>query len=100
MVLAVHEALVNADRHGGGVRSLEAFIDGDTLVVVVCDGGPGFEIPSADLDQSASTVDPFAEDGRGLWLICQIASQAETGRQGRHFCLRMRFEPPGGRVRR
>jgi len=98
VVLAVHEALVNADRHGGGALRLQVAIEGEALVVVVCDGGPGFEIP--DADRRGASVESFAEDGRGLWLICQIASRAETGREDGEFSFRMRFDPPGGRSRR
>ena len=98
MVLAVHEALVNANRHGGGAVRLRASIDGDSLVVDVCDRGSGFELPPADRPPSADD-DPFAENGRGLWLICRIASRAETGWDDGDFCLRMRFDTTGGRTR-
>jgi anti-sigma regulatory factor (Ser/Thr protein kinase) len=97
--LAVHEAIVNADRHGGGATRVDASIDGDALEVAVCDRGSGFEIPRADLEPSGA-ADPFAEDGRGVWLICRIASRTETRWDGGQFCLRMRFEPPGARPRR
>lgn len=99
MVLAVHEAIVNADVHGGGATRVDARIEGDALEVAVCDRGPGFEIPRADREPTIG-ADPYAEDGRGLWLICRIATRAETGWNGGHFCLRMRFEPPGVRTRR
>ncbi len=99
VVLAVHEALINAERHGGGVLRAHAFVDGDALVIVVCDRGSGFEIPGSTSPPSES-ADPFAENGRGLWLIRQIASRAETGRDGSDFCLRMRFDPPGQPARR
>ncbi len=98
VVLAMHEALVNADRHGGGAQRLQASIEGEALVVVVVDRGPGFEIP--DADRRGTLVESFAEGGRGLWLICQIASRAETGREDGEFCLRMRFDPPGGHPQR
>jgi len=105
VVLAVHEALTNANRHGGGALRLDASIEGDALVVVVCDRGPGFEIPATGGTgptpaPGSGSVDPLAENGRGLWLIRQIASEAEVGRDGDDFCLRMRFESPGGRARR
>jgi anti-sigma regulatory factor (Ser/Thr protein kinase) len=99
VALAVHEAIVNAERHGGGAVRVDASIQGDALEVAVCDRGPGFEIPGSDR-QPTGTADPFAEDGRGLWLICRIASQAETGWNDGDFCLRMRFDPPGGSARR
>ncbi|HVF14987.1 MAG TPA: ATP-binding protein [Acidimicrobiales bacterium] len=100
VVLAVHEALVNADRHGGGAVRLDVCIHGDALVIEVCDRGPGFEFPTPADQVVTETSDPFSEHGRGVWLICQIASRAETDRRGDNFCLRMQFDPPGGRTRR
>ena len=88
VVLAVHEALTNADRHGGGVLRVEASIDNGVLVVVVCDRGQGFE----PADQQSA--DPLAEHGRGLRLMNQIATLVETGRDDGDFCLRLRFDPP------
>lgn len=99
VALAVHEAIVNAELHGGGAVRVNAAINGDGLEVAVCDRGPGFEIPRSDREAAVS-ADPFAEDGRGLWLICRIASQAETGWNDGDFCLRMRFDPPGRSTRR
>ncbi|HVF14226.1 MAG TPA: ATP-binding protein [Acidimicrobiales bacterium] len=100
VVLAVHEALVNADRHGGGAVRLDASVEGDALVIEVCDRGPGFEFPPPADQVVTETSDPFSEHGRGVWLIRQIASRAETDRRGDDFCLRMRFDPPGVRTRR
>ncbi|MEA2825886.1 MAG: Histidine kinaselike ATPase domain [Actinomycetota bacterium] len=88
VVLAVHEALTNADRHGGGVLRVEAMIDQGVLVVAVCDRGPGFALS----DQVEA--DPLAEHGRGLCLMNQIASGVEAGRDDGDFCLRLRFAPP------
>jgi len=87
VVLAVHEALTNADRHGGGAVRAQASIDRGALVVAVWDRGTGFELPAADPD------DPFAEHGRGLCLIRRIASRVEAGREGSGFCLRLWFDP-------
>jgi anti-sigma regulatory factor (Ser/Thr protein kinase) len=99
VVLAVHEALINADRHGGGAVSLQATVDREALLVKVCDRGAGFDFASPGPPRRAS-ADPFAEDGRGLWLIGRIADRVETGWEGGEFCLRMWFEPAGGRGRR
>jgi serine/threonine-protein kinase RsbW len=88
VVLAVHEALTNAERHGGGVVRVEASIENGVLVVAICDRGQGFE-PS---DQQAAA--PLAEHGRGLCLMNQIATRVEAGRDDGDFCLRLSFEPP------
>jgi anti-sigma regulatory factor (Ser/Thr protein kinase) len=95
VVLAVHEALINANRHGGGAVALQASVDRQALVVEVCDRGAGFEIAPPG-GPPTEWADPFAEDGRGLWLISQLADRVETGWRGGDFCLRMWFEPPGG----
>ena len=90
IVLAVHEALTNADLHGGGATSATAHVqDSSVLVVEVRDRGPGF-----DVDGHAShPPDPLAERGRGLWLITQTATEWELDTRGRETCLRLRFSP-------
>jgi len=99
VMLAVHEAMINSAYHGGGVVRVEASIEGETLSVRVCDRGPGFTIPDSSRAGTA-TIDPLAEDGRGLWLICQIASRAEVSREGADFCLHLRFDAARDRGRR
>ncbi len=88
VVLAVHEALTNAERHGGGVVRVHAAVEDGTLVVEVRDHGGGFDLREALAD------DPMAENGRGLCLMRQIATRLETERDGPDFCLRLRFDPP------
>jgi len=99
VVLAVHEALTNADRHGGGVVRVHASVEGDSLVIEVCDRGCGFEMPATSRAGTAP-ADLLAEHGRGVWLINQIATRAETGRDNGDFWLRMWFGSPGARARR
>ncbi len=70
VVLAVHEALVNAGRHGGGVRRAEAAVDRSGVVIKVADGGSGFD-PEPFVRRAP---DPMAERGRGLWLISRLAT--------------------------
>ncbi|HJV08983.1 MAG TPA: ATP-binding protein [Acidimicrobiales bacterium] len=86
-ILAVHEAMVNSHRHGGGVTRATASFEGPALVVQVTDRGQGFEIPlSPDL------ADLAAERGRGLFLIRHLASDAEVVRKGRDVRLILTFE--------
>lgn len=89
VVLAVHEALTNALRHGGGVLSAVAAMNGDELLVEVKDAGPPFDANC----HTHRPPDPFAERGRGLWLINQIAQGLELSRRRGHNCLRLRFAP-------
>jgi len=87
VLLAVHEALVNAQRHGGGVTSATAAFDGDRLVVEVRDRGRGFSVPP-----SPDLPDPAAETGRGLFLIRRLTASAEVSREGDEVCLLLQFE--------
>jgi anti-sigma regulatory factor (Ser/Thr protein kinase) len=87
VVLAVHEALVNADRHAGGVSQATAALDGDAVVIEVRDRGRGFVVP-----ESPAMPDPAAETGRGLFLIRRLASEAGVTRTGGETCLLLRFE--------
>lgn len=87
VVLAVHEAMVNAQRHGGGVQRATAAFDGRDVVVEVSDRGRGFTIP-----ESPDMPDAAAEHGRGLLLIRRLAADAHVVRTGRVVCLSLRFE--------
>ena len=91
VVLAVHEAIINAQLHGGGLSWLAARLDGPTLEVEVCDRGPIFDIPPRRADPN-----PYAESGRGLWIIWQVASRCELRHDGTSVCLTLRFDSRGG----
>ena len=87
-LLAVHEAMVNAQRHAGGVRRATAWVDDGRLTVEVSDRGRGFDIPD-----SPEQPDATAERGRGLFLIRRLAADAEVGVRGRNdVCLLLGFE--------
>jgi anti-sigma regulatory factor (Ser/Thr protein kinase) len=88
VVLAMHEALINAQRHAGGAVRVEAMVHGPTLVVEIFDRGPGFRFPSAP----PPPPEPMAERGRGLWLMCRISTRCEVRRDGEETCVHLRFE--------
>lgn len=90
VVLAVHEALVNARRHGGGARRAEAFLDGSGLVVTVCDRGPDFD-PRPFLRRSPP---PKAERGRGVWLMSRLATTYEVRSSAEGNEVTLRFARP------
>lgn len=90
-MLAVHEALINAESHGHGLSRVAASVDGDDLVVEVCDAGSGF---GAGWPGSVPP-DPLAERGRGLWLIDQLARAVEVHHGPTGVCLRLRFVGDG-----
>jgi anti-sigma regulatory factor (Ser/Thr protein kinase) len=87
-ILAVHEAMVNSHRHGGGVTRATAGFDGRSLVVRVCDRGQGFDVPEAP-----ELADTAAERGRGLFLIRHLASDARVVRAGDDVQLVLTFGP-------
>ena len=89
IILAVHEALVNAARHGGGARRAEAVIDGPDLVFTVCDRGAGFDTRPF----VRRSPDPMAERGRGLWLISRLATTYEVRCTPEGNELTLRFAP-------
>ena len=85
-ILAVHEAMVNSHRHGGGVTRATAGFDGSALVVRICDQGRGFDIPALP-----ELADAAAERGRGLFLIRHLTSDAHVVRAGRDVQLVLTF---------
>ncbi len=87
VVLAVHEAMVNAHRHGGRLTGATACFDEAALIVVITDRGHGFEVPS-----SPELADLAAERGRGLFLIRQLTSDARVVREGRDVHLILTFD--------
>ncbi|MFN2608082.1 MAG: ATP-binding protein [Acidimicrobiales bacterium] len=90
VVLALHEALVNASRHGGGARRALARLDSSGLELEVWDGGDGFSLEP----HVRRAPDPMAERGRGLWLIGRVASSCEVRRQADAVALVIRFDQP------
>lgn len=85
-VLAVHEAIVNAHRHGGGLVRATACFEGPALVVQVTDRGEGFEVP-----RTPALADLAAERGRGLFLIRHLASDVAVVRDGPEVRLTLTF---------
>jgi anti-sigma regulatory factor (Ser/Thr protein kinase) len=85
-LLALHEAIVNADKHGGGPTRAEAILEDSVLVLRVTDAGPGFD-PHRYINV---TPDLEAESGRGLWLMSRVASwlDVEHGHDGVSVVIR------------
>ncbi|MGR6320543.1 ATP-binding protein [Micromonospora soli] len=66
-VLAVHELVTNAVRHGGGAGHLHLRRQGDVLRCDVVDHGTAAHAPPIQLSDGDVT------GGRGLWLADQLA---------------------------
>ncbi len=90
VVLAAHEALVNARRHGGAALQADLTLDRSGLVVRVWDAGPGFDLAA----HVCRPPDPSAERGRGLWLIDRVTTTCEVDRDDDGVVLVMRFDRP------
>ncbi len=93
VLLAVSEALVNAHRHAGGARRAEAWVNGSSVVVQVCDRGPAFD-PRPYIE---TPPDIMAERGRGLWLISRLADVCQVHREPDGGRLVLRFDVDGNR---
>ena len=89
VLLAVHEALMNSHRHGGGAVSAQASLKGHDLVVEVRDRGPGFDVAR----HASDPPEAMAERGRGLWLISQIADSWDVRHDEGVTCFSLCFRP-------
>jgi anti-sigma regulatory factor (Ser/Thr protein kinase) len=73
LLVAAGELLVNAERHGGGARSVRAGAVGDGFVCELSDAGPGLDDPLAGyLPPRAGT-----HAGAGLWVARQLTQRLD-----------------------
>jgi len=89
VVLAVHEAVMNAEQHAGGCTAALAGLDDRDVVVEVWDRGPGFD-PHRYASRPPGTL---ADRGRGIWLISQLAARYRVDRAAGSTCVRLAFQP-------
>ncbi|MFJ6484823.1 ATP-binding protein [Streptomyces sp. NPDC091682] len=89
-VLAVHEVMCNAVRHGGGEGTIRLFRSADGLCCQVNDTGPGFDenmiplaLPSLD-----------TPGGHGLWLVRELTDRMDIARcaVGASITFAVRFD--------
>src|SRR5205085_6244962 len=84
--LTVSELCTNAVRFGSGAPgslSVQAWGDGDAVVVEVSDDGRGFEWHGVD-----DVPDPEADEGRGLFLVATLADEVDVIRRGDRTVVR------------
>ncbi len=91
-LIAVQEALINAERHGGGLREVRTRLRGGALEVQVADHGAPFD----PTPYTAHEPDLLAERGRGWWLIAQITADYDVASEAEGCRVSLVFSPQGG----
>jgi anti-sigma regulatory factor (Ser/Thr protein kinase) len=91
LVLALDEAIANAQEHGRPPIEVTAWVDG-RLVVVVADVGGGFDRARV---WSTHPPAPLGRRGRGLWIIRQLTDlvSVSTGDDGTRVRMELSPEP-------
>jgi anti-sigma regulatory factor (Ser/Thr protein kinase) len=74
MILAASEVVVNAERHGGGVRTLRVGGGPGSFVCEVSDSGGGLEDPLAGYVPPSA---PAGNGGAGLWVARQLTRRLD-----------------------
>jgi serine/threonine-protein kinase RsbW len=85
-VVAANELLTNAVRHGGGSGHVALWCDGESVVCVVTDQGPG--LPDS---RSMRLVRPAGDElgGRGLWLAATLTDSFDLTTDGNGTAARI-----------
>ncbi|MDQ0582075.1 ATP-binding protein [Streptomyces rishiriensis] len=85
--VALSEACANAVEHGGGAARggcseayrVTAYLDGEKCRIEVADSGPGFAGGRTTRVDRSVHHDTYAEQGRGLYLIQELADHVHIG---------------------
>jgi anti-sigma regulatory factor (Ser/Thr protein kinase) len=85
LMIAVSEAVTNAQRHSRSPVRVRAWAGHDRVVVTVTDPGPGPRDPFAGLLPAS---DPPG-GGCGLWIVHQLCSHVTMSRDGDGFTIRL-----------
>lgn len=99
LVMAVHELAANAVRHGPGHGRLRLWKLNQAMYAEITDDGPGTP-PGTNADagpEPGQAATWPAAHGHGLWLVRQLADQAEVlaGPHGTTATLSFGLGPPG-----
>lgn len=103
ILIAAGEAAGNAVRYGKRPKGrseirVRCLLDGEDVVVVVADDGPGFEVADGDVAEPEQP-DPLAAGGRGLFLMSKLSDscRVESTPEGTTVTLvRRAFDAPVG----
>ncbi|MFD9389755.1 ATP-binding protein [Streptomyces sp. NPDC060000] len=85
--VALSEACANAVEHGGDIAHggcseayrVTAYLDGEKCRIEVADSGPGFTGGRTTRAGRSVHSDTYAEHGRGLYLIQELADHVHIG---------------------
>jgi len=89
--LILGELLGNVARHTPGAIVIEADLSGAVLMLTVSDNGPGFKY-----EPQATLGDILREDGRGMYLISQMAKRVEVRCDARGSTVRVELPLSAG----
>lgn len=89
ILIAVQEALINAERHGGGLREVRTRLRSGVLEVQVADRGDPFD----PAPYTAQEPDLLAERGRGWWLIAQLTVAYKVAVEAEGCRVHLEFSP-------
>jgi anti-sigma regulatory factor (Ser/Thr protein kinase) len=97
LVLVAHELAANAVRHGGARPAspgrLRLWRDGDDIVCEVSDAGPGLVDPAT---AGTEPVGVGAYNGRGLWIVRQIADRVDIDSADHGVTITVAMGPTAG----
>jgi anti-sigma regulatory factor (Ser/Thr protein kinase) len=99
LLLVAHELASNAILHGGGRGRLRLWVEKGSVFCLVEDWGQGFAERAAHVGQRSPSVG--AANGRGLWLIRQLADDVDvvTGERGTRITARLAFQAQANGIR-
>jgi signal transduction histidine kinase len=81
LLAATREAMVNSARHGGGIASVYAEVDGDSAEVYVRDRGVGFDVGSISPDRHGlreSVIGRMERNGGSAQVISTVGEGTEV----------------------
>ncbi|MGI5452165.1 ATP-binding protein [Streptomyces sp. CA-249302] len=90
---AVHEAVVNAVRYGGGQGVVRLHGDREYVICEVCDSGAPASGPRPPFP-GRMPPSPRAVNGHGMWLVRQLSDLAVDALDPAGSVVRLYFRAP------
>jgi anti-sigma regulatory factor (Ser/Thr protein kinase) len=100
-ILAIHEVVTNAARHGRPPVDLHLWVTPTRLLCTITDHGEGFDDPLAGYTWPG-TSDDTATHGMGLWLARRLCDRVDAFHSPHGFTVRLLsdLDPPAARPSR